>query len=152
MEPSTVQFRTHRVGYSVSAIIGLLAACQGLYWLVSGSVGSFFGWLFLVIGLIACIGCSWTAIQHSLVLELNQEGILYKKHTYSWHSLRSYAIRKEIAEGGLFVYLILFFVDDRAPLEIQLDWLENNEAIPDQMAVYTKSFGIQFEGVERKEV
>ncbi|NML39591.1 hypothetical protein HHL17_20495 [Chitinophaga sp. G-6-1-13] len=152
MELTTVQYRRHRLAYSVSAVIGFLAAWQGYYWLASGSVSSFFGWVFLIIGLIACCGCTWTAIRKSLVLELNQEGVWYKEDTYDWHSLRSYAIRKEVAEGGLFVYLILFFMDGREPLEIQLDWLENNEAIPEQMEAYAKKFQVRFDGVERKEI
>ncbi|WP_343671033.1 hypothetical protein [Chitinophaga sp.] len=152
MELPTVQYRRHRLAYSVAALFGFLAACQGCYWLVSGSVGSFFGWLFLIVGLIACCGCSWTAIRNSLVLELNQEGIMYKKETYGWKSLRSYAIRKEVGESSLFIYLILSFIDGRKPLEIQLDWLDNNESVPEQMEVYAKIFQIPFDGVEKKEV
>lgn len=148
----TVQYRRNRVAYSVAAVMGFLAAFQGGYWLVTGSVASFFGWLFLLIGLIALTGCSWTAIRHSLVLELNQEGIVYKGDTFSWSSLRSYGIRKEIGESSLVVYLILSFADGSAPLEIQLDWLENSESIPEQMAVYAASFRIQFDGTEKKEV
>ncbi len=152
MEIPTAQYRRHRVGYSVSAIIGFLAAWQGYYWLATGSALAFFGWLFLIIGIVACVGCTWTAIRHSMVLELNQEGVWYKEHTYDWRSLRSYAIRKEVGEGSLFVYLILFFTDGREPLEIQLDWLENSELIPEQMEVYAKQFGVPFDGIERKEV
>lgn len=148
----TVQYRRHRVAYSVAAVMGFLAAFQGGYWLVTGSVASFFGWLFLLAGLTAVTGCSWMAIRNSPVLELNQEGVVYKGDTFSWSSLRSYGIRKEIGESSLFVYLILTFADGRAPLEIQLDWLDNSESIPDQMAVYAASFQIQFEGTERKEV
>lgn len=148
----TVQYKRHRVAYTVAAVIGFLAACQGYYWLATGSVASFFGWIFLIVGLIACGGCTWTAIRYSLVLELNQQGILYKRDTYDWSSLRSYAIRREVGESSLVVYLILSFVDGRAPLEIQLDWLENSESVPEQMEVYAKYYGIPFDGVERKEV
>ncbi|QJB31642.1 hypothetical protein HF324_09755 [Chitinophaga oryzae] len=148
----TVQYRTHRIGYSVAAVCGFLAAFQGGYWLVTGSVAAFFGWLFLIIGLIAFVGCSWTAIRNSLVLELNQEGIMYRKDIYGWRTLRSYAIRKEVGESSLFVYLILSFTDGRAPLEIQLDWLDNSESVPEQMGIFAASFGIPFDGVERKEV
>lgn len=152
MELPTVQYRRHRLAYSVAAVLGFLAACQGFYWLASGSVSSFFGWIFLIAGLIAFCGCSWTAIRNSLVLELNQEGIMYKKDTYGWNSLRSYAIRKEIGESSLSTYLILSFNDGRESLDIQLDWLDNSESVPEQMDVYTKFFQIQFDGVEKKEV
>jgi hypothetical protein len=148
----TVQFRRHRIGYSVAAIIGFLAAWQGYYWLKSGSVALFFGWCFLIVGLIAGVGCSWTAIRHAVVLELNQEGIIYQKDRYAWNTLRSYAIKKVIGEGSLAVYLILSFTDNRAPLEIQLAWMENSDSIPDQMKVYASYFQIQFNGIEKKEV
>ena len=152
MELPTVQYRRHRLAYSVAAVLGFLAACQGCYWLANGSVSSFFGWIFLIIGLIAFFGCSWTAIRNSLVLELKHDGIMYKKDTYGWNSLRSYAIRKEIGESSLFVYLVLSFNDGREPLEIQLDWLDNSESVPEQMKVYAKFFQIRFDGVEEKEV
>nr|WP_295871996.1 hypothetical protein [uncultured Chitinophaga sp.] len=148
----TIQHRRHRVAYSVAAVMGFLAAFQGGYWLATGSVASFFGWLFLIAGLIAFVSCSWTAIRNSLVLELNQEGIMYRKDTYPWGALRSYAIRREVGESSLCVYLILSFTDGRSPLEIQLDWLDDSESIPEQMAAYAESFRVPFEGVERKEV
>lgn len=152
MELPVVQYRRHRVAYTVAAVAGFLAACQGYYWLATGSVASFFGWIFLVAGLLACCGCSFTAIRNSLVLELNQEGIMYKKDTYGWSSLRSYAVRKEIGESSLFVYLVLNFKDGRTPLEIQLDWLDNSESVPRRMEQYAKFFQVQFDGVEKKEV
>ncbi|MVT08369.1 hypothetical protein [Chitinophaga tropicalis] len=152
MELPTVQYRQHRLAYSVAAVFGFLAACQGYYWLATGSVSSFLGWIFLIIGLMAFCGCSWTAIRKSLVMELNHEGIMYKKAIYAWNSLRSYAIRKEVGESSLFVYLILSFNDGREPLEIQLDWLDNSESVPEQMEVYAKFFQVQFDGIERKEV
>lgn len=150
-ELPTIQYRSHRLGYSVAAVLGFLAAWQGYYWLASGSVTSFFSWIFLIVGVIAFLGCTWTAILNSLVLELNKEGVMYKKVTYSWNSLSSYAIRKEIGESGVFVYLLLSFKDDREPLEIQLDWLDNSESVPEQMEVYAKNFQIKFDGVEKKE-
>lgn len=94
MKLPTVQFRRHRLGYSVAAIIGFLAAWQGYYWLTSGTVALFFGWLFLIAGLITGLGCSWTAIRHSVVLELNPEGIIYQKDSYKWNSLSSYTVKK----------------------------------------------------------
>jgi len=151
MQLPPVKYRRHRVAYSVTAVFGFLAACQGCYWLVSGSVGSFFGWMFFIIGLAALVGCSWTAIRNSLVLELNQEGIWYKKETYGWNSLRSYTIRKEVGESSLFIYLVLSFKDDREPLEIQLDWLDKSESVPEQMEAYAKFFQVRFDGLIKKE-
>lgn len=152
MKLPTVQFRRHRLGYSVAAIMGFLAAWQGYYWLTSKTVALFFGWFFLIVGLIAGLGCSWTAIQHSVALELNQEGILYQKHTYEWSSLSSYTVKKVIGESSLTVCLILFFKDGREPREIQLDWLENSESILDQMEVYASFFQVPFNGIEKKEI
>lgn len=152
MELPIVQYRRHRVAYSVAAVIGFLAACQGFYWLISGSVASFWGWLFLTIGLIVLSRCTWIAIKNSLVLELNHEGIKYKKHSYAWHTLRSYAIREETGESGSFNYLVLCFNDSGDTLEIQLDWIGNNESIPEQMEVYAKAFQVSFDGVVKKEV
>ena len=152
MELPIVQYRRHRVAYTVSAVIGFLAAFQGGYWLLRESVPAFFGWLFLIIGLIAFGRCTWFAIKNSLVMELNHEGILYKGYCYAWNTLRSYGIRKEVAESGSFNYLILCFNDGRNPLEIQLDWMDNNESIPEQMEVYAKAFKVGFDGVVEKEV
>jgi len=152
MELPTVQFRRHRLGYSVAAIIGFLAAWQGYYWLTSRSVALFFGWFFFIVGLIAGLGCSWTAIRHTVVLELNQEGILYQKDIYRWDTLSSYAIKKVIGESSLAVYLIVSFKDGREPLEIQLDWLENSGSVLDQMDIYASFFQIQFNGIEKKEI
>jgi len=152
MELPTLQFRKHRLGYSVAAIIGFLAAWQGYYWLTSKSVALFFGWSFLIIGLIAGIGCSWTAIRHAIVLELNKEGIIYQGDTYEWNTLSSYAIKKVIGEASLAVHLILSFKDGREPLDIQLDWLENSESVLSEMKVYASFFQIPFNGIEEKEV
>lgn len=152
MELPIVQYRRHRVAYSVAAVIGFLAACQGFYWLASGSVASFFGWFFLTVGLIAFGRCTWVAIKNSLVMELNHEGIKYKGSCYAWNALRSYGIRKETGESGSFNYLILYFNDGGGALEIQLDWMDNNESIPEQMAVYAKAFQVEFDGVVKKEV
>lgn len=152
MQLPIVQYRRHRLAYSVAAVFGFLAACQGYYWLAHGNVASFFGWLFLIVGLVACCGCCWTAIRNSLVLELNQQGIMYKKDVYGWNTLRSYAIRKETGESSLSIYLVLYFNDSRNPLEIQLDWLSNSESVPEQMAAYAKFFHIGFDGIVRKEV
>ena len=152
MELPIVQYRRHRVAYSVAAVIGFLAACQGFYWLASKSVAAFFGWLFLTIGLVAFVRCTWVAIKNSLVMELNHEGIMYKKYCYAWNTLRSYAIRNENGESGSFNYLILHFNDGGASLEIQLDWMDNNESIPEKMAVYAKAFQVEFDGVVKKEV
>lgn len=152
MELPVVQFRRHRLAYTIAAVIGFLGAFQGAYWLVTGSVASFFGWLFLVSGIIAGCGCTFTAIRNSLVLQLSKDGILYKKVLYGWNSFRSYAIREEVAESGSFMYLVLNFRDNREPLGIQLDWIDKHETIPDQLKVYAKEFQIGFEGVERKEI
>lgn len=152
MELPIVQYRRHRLAYSIAAVLGFLAAAQGYYWLASGSVASFFGWVFSIVGLIAFCGCCWIAIRNSLVLELNHEGIMYKKDIYDWNTLRSYAIRKEIGESSLFVYLILYFNNNRDPLEIQLDWLNNSESVPEQMESYAKFFHIRFDGVVTKKV
>jgi len=151
MELPVVQYRRHRVGYTVAAVIGFLAAFQGGYWLARKSVPSFFGWLFLTIGLIAFGRCTWVAIKNSLVLELNHDGIKYKGYCYGWNTLRSYAIREENSESGSFNYLILCF-NDGLSLEIQLDWIGNSESIPEQMEVYAKTFQISFDGVVKKEV
>ncbi|WP_162277600.1 hypothetical protein [Chitinophaga rupis] len=136
----------------MSAIIGFVAAFQGGYWLLRESVAAFFGWMFLILGLIAFVRCTWFAIKNSLVMELNHEGIMYKKYCYAWNTLRSYGIRKEVGESGSFNYLILYFNNGGAPLEIQLDWMDNNESIPEQMAVYAKAFQVEFDGVVKKEV
>jgi len=87
-----------------------------------------------------------------VVLELNQEGIIYQKDAYEWNSLSSYTVKKMIGESSLTVYLILFFKDGRELLEIQLDWLENSESILDQMEIYASFFQIQFNGIEKKEI
>lgn len=152
MQLPVVQYRRHRVAYSVAAVFGFLTACQGYYWLAGKDVASFFGWIFLIVGLIVFCGCCLTAIRNSLVLELNGEGILYKKELYGWNTLRSYAIRKEIGESSLFIYLVLYFNDSRNPLEIQLDWLDNSESVPEKMEAYAKYFHIGFDGVIRKEI
>ena len=151
MPLSAIQYRRHRVAYTVAAVVGFLAAFQGAYWLLRHSVAALISWIFLVAGLVTFFGCTYTAIRNSLVLELNRKGIWYKKESYDWKSLRSYSIRKEVGEGSLFVYLILSFNDGRKPLAIQLDWLDNNETIPDQMEIFAKEFHIQFDGVERVE-
>ncbi|WP_217605692.1 hypothetical protein [Chitinophaga sp. GbtcB8] len=85
-------------------------------------------------------------------MELNHEGIKYKGSCYAWNTLRSYGIREETGESGSFNYLILYFNDGGGALEIQLDWMDNNESIPEQMAVYAKAFQVEFDGVVKKEV
>lgn len=99
MELPTIQFRRHRLGYSVAAILGFLAAWQGYYWLTSRTVALFFGWFFLIVGLIAGVGCCWTAVRHAVALELNPEGIIYKKDTYEWNSLSSYRVKKVMVKA-----------------------------------------------------
>ena len=48
--------------------------------------------------------------------------------------------------------VILSFMDNRGPIEIQLDWLDKGELVQEQMEVYAKFFQIRFEGVKKKEI
>jgi len=75
---------------------------------------------------------------------------MYKGTCYGWNTLRSYAIRNENDESGSFNYLLLYFNNGSVPLEIQLDWMDNNESIPEQMEVYAKAYQVGFDGVMKK--
>lgn len=110
------------------------------------------GRISLFIGFIVFIRCGWMAIEHSVVLELNQEGIQYKRDFYGWNTLHSYAIQEEEGEGGSFNYVVLRFKGHKKGVHIQLDWLENMESVKEQLAVYAKAFQLPFEGVIRKEI
>jgi hypothetical protein len=101
-------------------------------------------------GLIISIRCGWMAISHTLVLELNHEGINYKKNFYRWNSLSSYALRNEIDERGSYTYLILYFNEGLDSLDIQLDWIDDHESVPEQMAAYAKAFKVRFDGTINK--
>lgn len=152
MELPVARYRNHRIGYTVLAIAGLLIACQGGFWLIKDGVLSFWGWLFLLIGLPVCTVSAWRAASRSVVLELNHNGIQHRSGFYGWHTLAGYAIRKEVGESSTFNYLVLRFNGQKEPLDIQLDWLENSESLEEHMAAYAGAFKISFDGLVRKEV
>jgi len=152
MDLPIIQYKKHRVAYIVSACIGLGAICFGYFPYVRDNHTSVGGWILMGIGLLTFIGCSWSAIDKSIVLELNHEGIKHKAFFYGWDTLRSYSIRKEIAESGSFNYLVLHLKTSDKQLDIQLDWLEDHESVPEKMAMYAGAFHISFDGVTRKEV
>ena len=152
MELPIVQYKRHRPGYLVSACLGLLVVCQACFWFAEDGVSSFWAWPFMIIGLIVSIRCCWLAFDKSVVLELNHEGIKYKRDLYGWDTLYSYAIRKEVGEASLFMYLLLSFKEHKDPLEIQLDWIDDSESVPEQMAAYAGVFKINFDGIIKKEI
>ena len=145
-----VQYRSHRTAYTIIAVLGLLIAFQSYFWFAYRSV--FVGTMSLLIGLILSIRCGWMALEHSIILELNQEGIRYKRDFYGWNTLHSYAIQEEEGESGSFNYLVLRFKEHKKGLHIQLDWLENMDALKEQIAVYAEAFRLPFEGVIKKEI
>lgn len=149
MELPVIQYRNHRVAYTVVAVFGLIDACLGGYWLIM-DIASVFGWIFLVIGLIVTGRCGWMARSKSVVLELNHQGIQHKGRLYAWNTLRSYAIREETDEGGSFNYLVLYLNGSKDPLDIQLDWIDDMESVQAQMAVYATALQITFDGVVKK--
>jgi hypothetical protein len=152
MELPIVQYKRHRLAYSVAAFMGLLAASQGCYWFVEDGATSFLAWIFMIIGFIVFIRCCWMAFDKSVVLELNHQGIRYKGDLYGWDTLCSYAIRKEVGEASLFMYLLLRFKERKDQLEIQLDWMDDMESVPEQMAAYASVFKINFDGIIKKEI
>jgi hypothetical protein len=153
MELPVVQYKRHRVAYTVVAILlGLIPLGMGCYGLIKEGSSSIWSWILFVVGLIIFTRCGWLAITHSLVMELNSEGIQYKEYFFSWNTLNSYGIRDEVGEGGSFTYLVLRFKDGKDPAEIQLDWMEDHESVPEKMAVYASAFQIVFDGVVRKEI
>lgn len=152
MELPIVQYKRHRLGYSVSACLGLFVVGQACFWFAEDGVSSFWAWLFMIIGLIVSIRCCWLAFNKSVVLELNHEGIKYKGDLYGWETLCSYAIRKEVGEASLFMYLLLRFKERKDQLEIQLDWMDDVESVPEQMAAYAGVFKISFDGIIKKKI
>jgi hypothetical protein len=150
MELPPAQFKRHRLAYSIAAVIGLAAFVAGCFLLRGQGASLVFAGIFIPIGLVAAIYCSRSAMNDSVVLEFNREGIRYKKEKYAWTTLRSYAIRKETGEGGSFEYLILNFKGPEPSMEIQLDWLEQQELVAVHMATYAAAFHIGFEGITRK--
>lgn len=152
MELPVIQYKRHRVAYTVCAVLGLLPIGFGIYGLIRDDASSVWNWILLIVGLIISIRCGWLAITHSLVMELNHEGIQYKEHFFAWNTLSSYGIREEMSDGGSFTYLTLCFKKGGNPVEIQLDWIEDYESMPEQMTVYANAFQIGFDGIVRKEV
>ncbi|WP_316743083.1 hypothetical protein [Pedobacter antarcticus] len=150
MELPIVQFKTHRLAYTLAACFGLVPLGFGFYGLVNEDAFSFWYWMLSIVGFIISTHCGWTAISHDLILELNHKGIDYKKNLYPWNTLSSYAIRMEDDERGSYNYLILYFNQGQAPLEIQLDWMDDHESVPEQMAVYAKVFKVRFAGIIKK--
>lgn len=91
MELPIVQFKTHRLAYTLAACFGLVPLGFGFYGLVNEDAYSFWYWLLFIVGLVIFTRCGWTAINHNLMLELNHRGIDYKKNLYRWNTLSSYA-------------------------------------------------------------
>ncbi|SDJ51029.1 hypothetical protein SAMN04487898_103120 [Pedobacter sp. ok626] len=145
-ELTVVQFKKHKVAYTVAAVVSLLLG--GMLYFVFKDDGSVsLAWFFLAAGILLSAYCTWNTFSNAVVLELNPEGIKYKQYFYSWNRLRSYAIRKEEDEGGTFNYLVLNLKNAKVPLEIQLDWINDQKSVTENMAIFTKAFQIEFEGV-----
>lgn len=146
----TVQFKRHKVAYSVAAVVSL--ALAGMFFLIfrqeGGSVT--LAWLFLIGGVLLSAYCFWNAKSNAVVLELNPDGFKYRKHFYSWNRLHSYAILEEEDEGGSFNYLVLNLKNSKVPLQIQLDWIKDKQSIIQHMVVFAQAFQIEFEGVVKK--
>nr|WP_121272057.1 hypothetical protein [Pedobacter schmidteae] len=146
----TVQFKKDKVAYSIAAVVSLLLA--GMFYLIfSQEEGSTaLSWIFLVGGILLSGYCFWSAQSNRIVLELNPEGFRYQNYFYSWNRLRSYAIVVKEDEGGSFNYLVLNFRTSKVPLEIQLDWIEDQQSITRHMSVFAQAFQIEFDGVLKK--
>lgn len=147
---TTVQFKKHKVAYRVAAVVSLVLAGM-FYWIFREEEETVpLSWLFLVGGLLLSGYCFWNAQRNAVVLELGPKGIKYRKYFYSWNRLRSYAIRVEDDEGGSFNYLVLNLKNSKVPLEIQLDWIKDQQSITQHMAVFAQAFQIEFEGLLKK--
>ncbi|TCC97182.1 hypothetical protein [Pedobacter hiemivivus] len=140
---TVVQFRKHKVAYTVAAVVAL----AGMFYFIFKDDGSVsLTWFFLAAGTLLSAYCTWNVFSNAVVLELNPNGIKYKRYFYSWNRLLSYAIREEEDEGGSFNYLVLNLKNAKVPLEIQLDWINDQKSVIDNMAIFTKAFQIEFEG------
>lgn len=148
-ELTVVQFKKHKVAYTVAAVVTLVLG--GMFYFVFKDDGSVsLAWFFLAAGILLSAYCIWNAFSNAVVLELNPDGIKYKHYFYSWNRLRSYAIREEEDEGGSFNYLVLNLKNAKVPLEIQLDWINDQKSVAENMTIFAKAFQIEFEGVLKK--
>lgn len=143
---TVVQFKKHKVAYTVAAVVALALAVM-FYFIFKDDGSVSLAWFFLVAGILLSAYCTWNAFSNAVVLELNPDGIKYKQYFYSWNRLRSYAIREEEDEGGTFNYLVLNLKNAKVPLEIQLDWINDQKSVTENMAIFTEAFQIEFEGV-----
>lgn len=146
-----VQYGTHRIAYKIVAVMGLITAGLSCWGLGVEGATPVLSWIFFVIGMIVFLRCGWMAMNKSVQLELNHEGIWHKKVCYRWESLRSYTIKEDVSESGSFNYLVLHSRDGKDWV-IQTDWMDNMDAMPEQMAAYAAAYHVGFEGVVRKEV
>lgn len=149
MQLPTVQFKKHKVACSVAAVISFVLA--GMFYLIFRQEGNIIlSWSFLIGGILLSVYCFWNAQSNGVVLELNAEGIKYRNYFYNWSRVHSYAIRIEEDEGGSFNCLVLNLINSKVPLEIQLDWIEDQKSITEHMAVFAQACQIEFVGVLKK--
>ncbi|MCW3466640.1 hypothetical protein [Chitinophaga nivalis] len=151
MELPVIQYRRHRVAFTVVAVTGLGVAVWAYAADTKEDGLSFWSWVFLILGLIIAVICGWRAINRSVILELNHTGIQYKKRLFTWDKVLSYAIRVVKTDTSDFHYLLLRLNGNEDYLEIQLDWLDNYETLSEYMAAYADVYKVTFDGLIQEE-
>lgn len=144
----TVQFKKHKAAFTLAALVCL--AGVGLFYMIFKDESLLTACIFCVGSLLLSVYCAWNAISNAVVLELNPDGIRYREYYYHWNRLSSYAIRREEDEGGSFNYLVLNLKNSKVPLEIQLDWIDDESSVKEHMAIFAEAYHIQFDGVLKK--
>lgn len=144
----TVQFKKHKVAFTLASVVCL--AGVGLFYIIFKDESLLMACIFCVASLVLSVYCACNAISNAVVLELSPDGIRHKEYYYHWNCLSSYAIRQEEDEGGSFNYLVLNLKNSKVPLEIQLDWINDEPSVKEHMAIFAGAYHIQFDGILKK--
>jgi hypothetical protein len=141
-ELPTVQFKKHKTAYTIAAIVALVLSVT--YYFTYRSENYVIAWVLLSIGLLFSVYCVRNAFSDAVILEFNSDGIKYKQYYYSWDRLHSYTIRKEDDGESSFTCLVLNLKNSKVPLEIQMDWIDDEESVKHHMAIFAKCHQIHF--------
>lgn len=142
-ELPTVQFRRHKTAYTVAALVTL--ALAGMFYFIYRSENAIIAWVLLLMGLLLSVYCARNALSNTVILELSSDGIKYKQYHYSWDRLQSYAIREENDGDSSFTYLVLNLKKSKVPLEIQLDWIDDQDSVRYHMGIFAQTYDIELE-------
>lgn len=142
-ELPTVQFRRHKTAYTVAALVTL--ALAGMFYFIYRSENAIIAWVLLLMGLLLSVYCARNALSNTVILELSSGGIKYKQYNYSWDRLQSYAIREENDGDSSFTYLVLNLKKSKVPLEIQLDWIDDQDSVRYHMGIFAQTYDIELE-------